>query len=490
MMSTSNNAQGKSRRKQKGQASKKRVPAKKESSVGLVQYPLTKIGTKKLSPYYRRVVQQMTSPGSVGQNLVVSPNRGAHLVCVRHIHKMVDVDQLAYPQGFTVLMNPDLTSPSYISGPLAALYPTVVGPVGARGVATVDASGKWTSSGMTVAASSETTNEKLKFEKQTIGGIDYYGFKGTFIGNGKVGVLNKSLTDKVSPSVLIWTWDGVAPAPTLVGSTQPLVEGASEALTVPFPPGAIWLLFTPANAGGKVLTLQFELGLERAQFDLAPYSNFTSAFPPFILDDGVTSGRVLSMSILATNTTPMLQKGGNINAGRVPTDFDAFDNIAGNMASLPESRRYQSTAETGAYVFWIPQDLDEYEINDVQSKRESYRAADYLLVNVQWPAGAGTAGSFKLHFDWMVEFYTPNQLFEKVLPPPVTTEMENILFVLNQVGAATCNPEHGEKFREVLDSLVSKGKAAIDLVNTGVDHIEKYGPYYVAAAEALASLLG
>lgn len=87
----------------------------------------------------------------------------------------------------------------------------------------------------------------------------------------------------------------------------------------------------------------------------------------------VTSYRTVAMSALATYTGPMLTNGGNIAAAYVPggtTAANYFNTNAQpsignlqnweNLANLPGS--YNGKIEDGVYVYWTPEDNEEYEL--------------------------------------------------------------------------------------------------------------------------------
>jgi hypothetical protein len=110
-------------------------------------------------------------------------------------------------------------------------------------------------------------------------------------------------------------------------------------------------------------------------------------------------------------------------------------------------------ASEGAFVTWMPSQFDEFEVDTLANKHLQLKDAEYIIIKVAgWNPPAGTTASFRLQFDWIIEFYTPNQLFEKVITPPNTPEFEALYHLLLSMDAATCNPGHLDQLRSLIGS--------------------------------------
>lgn len=480
-MSSKQQAQGKSSRKQNGASGSSR-PRPKTSGlkIGVMpnagRYPSTQT-VGKLSPYHRQLITQIVTPGASGSSMVIAPSRGAQPVCSRHIHKEVDISAALYPAGVTVVMKPDVHSPSYITAAGAGNWPSAQGPVTSHGVLEYGTGQVFESANFTMK--NEVDGSILQSAQLvTVAGVDYYGFLGTFNQEVHINIQNKA-DDGSSPSVTFFEYNGVF----VNQLTKFAAIGAGEAQTwkgsFALNAGLLWTVQNPNQA----MQLSVHIDFAAAQITTSPALTLNKAFQAFEGDAKVTCGRLVSMSMLLTNTTPLLDKGGTINVGRVPHNFNILSsNIPQEMANLPDNRRHQSGADLGGYAWWFASEVDAFDIDGIQNKSRQYKESEFLLATIQgWPAGS----SFKIHFDWVFEFYTPNQLFEKELPPPLDAKFTRILFALARVNAATCNPEHSELFKKVLET----GAKAYNFAKGAVDHIEKYGPIYMAALEALASLV-
>lgn len=480
-MSSKQQAQGPSRRKQKGAANSSRSKPKPSGlKIGLMpnagRYPSTQ-AVGKLSPYHRQLITQIVTPGASGSSMVIAPSRGAQPVCSRHIHKEVDISAAVYPSGVTVVMKPDVHSPSYISAAGAGNWPSAIGPVTSSGTLNYGTGEVFEAANFTMK--NPTDGSILQgAQLVTVAGIDYYGFLGWFDKAIHINVQNQA-DDNSAPNIVFYEFDGVGVNQLVAFDAIGSGEAQSWKGTFGMNAGLLWRVNNPNHP----IRASVHIDISAAQITTSPTVTLNKAFQEFETDARVTCGRLVSMSMLLTNTTPLLDKGGTINVGRVPPNFNILSNkIAQEMANLPDNRRHQSGADFGGFTWWFASEVDAFDIDGIHRKTQQYRESEFLLANIQgWPAGS----SFKIHFDWVFEFYTDNQLFEKELPPPLDAKFMRILFTLARVQAATCNPEHSELFQKVLDT----GAKAYNFAKGAVDHIEKYGPIYMAALEALASLI-
>jgi len=179
------------------------------------------------------------------------------------------------------------------------------------------------------------------------------------------------------------------------------------------------------------------------------------AFSEAISDYEISRGRVTSLSMLITNNSSALSKGGSIAAGRVPVSVDPFGDVTEQLSRLPPNKVWVRDAEHGAYCWWMPNTDEQANVSEVQNFRVNYSEADYLLAQVRdWPVGA----SIKVTFRWCVEFYSPDQIFEKEHTPCLTEAYRVHRHILGLMPAATCNPEHEKNFKDYLHTAIQWGK--------------------------------
>lgn len=413
-----------------------------------------------------RYAQQFLLPIDV-ETPIVCPSNYPSQVCSRHIHRVVDISSATHPNGFTVVMSPDLFNPGFISNPVAVTAPTVVGTnynidmeiYGAKSI---------------LSDGDVDVYDGISDYRITEHSADGTVLKGSAKVVPSLSVAPDKLGFRASPGHIAYTAQLKYGGPcTLVFYTdvagawveltfKPCGKGVVGGGSFVLPAGTTWLAFGLRDTDGSSVV---SLGMNGStnQIEFGAYESIAPAFEKFTIDHGITHGRVVSMSVLATNTSPEIANGGNINAGRVPSTFDpVHHNIASQISVLPSNRRYQGPAAKGAFVSWMPAQFDEFEIDSLVSKAHQLAEADYLLVQVRdWSPPAGTTASFRVQFDWVIEFYTPNQLFEKVITPVMDPSFTHLYHALLSMDAATCNPGHLDLLKKLVAKSVSGLRSGI-----------------------------
>jgi hypothetical protein len=470
--------------KSRGKKAVKR-PSKRPMNV-VVQHNKQKVivgRTPTLSSYLRKCAAQMIAPGSSGSRPVVLPSSGTSQVCSRHIHKEFDISEADYPNGFAILIEPDFETPSYISA-----LDTVAVPSASAGKLVISGESSATAASSSVGQwkckSGSSESAVVANTVATIAGVEWMilDVAATASSHATFHAQDRS-PNQGTYAILLATQVGADPVEPLAEILMSQSEASTTDLgLLPLCDRILWRFVDAGDPSAAEMVWHFA----EAQITSDTANALSPAFTRFATEYGVTEGRVVSIGCLVTNTSPAIQKGGNINAARVPRSFRLFDEPIGNMSSLPDNRRYQSTAETGSYVFWIPKQLDEFEIDGLSEKYKQYKNADRLFISCTgYPAGA----TFKVHVDWIIEFYTPNQLFEKAVAPHMNAQMEELLRVIASMPAAMCNPEHENATNKTLESWKQTGSDVLDTVKSGVEFVEKYGPLLYEIAQVLAELV-
>lgn len=416
-----------------------------------------------LLDYAKQFLMPIEARGSVR----VSPSNYPSQVCARHIHKTIDVSSAtaAYASGFTVVMSPDLKQACFLSRPTAAsTIPAAADLISLRSVLQTPAG---------VPGDVSKTAVEIVEPDGTLS-----------LGRHEVITDSAAATrvgTKFTPAAMTMRaeYKNRCSFPHQIEPFYKVAGGAWVSLGA-VPAGidetVVWTSNLPANSdavafrlignGGGEFTGILRYTMTVGQVVLTTTESLYPCFERFLEKNGVESGRVVSMSVLATNTSPEIANGGNINAGRVPRKFNPLENVPQQLAALPENRRYQGPAKDGAYVSWMPSQFDEFEIDSVENKRLELQQAEYIVIQVDsWSPPAGTTASFRLQFDLIVEFYTQDQFFEKELTPSMSPEFAALFHALLQMNAATCNPGH----LALLASIVGKG------INMGRRALKFYG---------------
>jgi hypothetical protein len=456
-------------------------------SVEAAKPQLPEIKGGKLPPYYAQLASQFVTPASCsGANLVVAPSSYPQQVCVRHIHKVIDVssDLAGYGTGFTVLMSPDPFLPGFVTSTATVTVPTA-GPGalaidGGYGFGAAGAAQTMSGPGLVIDGE-ERRGIVLPVAIADSAAVTRYGFsfvpapatvmtvkarKSDFPGVLQLSVFNKAAAGA-------WTAPTVIPLSDSWSETRITTSANMDAVT-----------FTCTNAVGQdEAEVDIFLSFGAAQVTSLAANSFAPAFGQFVYDNSVKRGALRSMSLLATNTSPDLADGGNVNIARVPCGFNPFGDVVARIANLPENRRYQGPAKSGGYAFWVPSQVDEYEVDNIGVIRQALWGAEYILLQVRgWAPPAGSVASFRLQFDWVFEFYTPNQLFEKELTPARTQEFEELYHLVLALPAATCNPEHGALLKDLL-------KRSTAVIKSGHDFYRRNQPLIDALGKLLLTLI-
>lgn len=405
---------------------------------------------------YATFAKQMLLPISVDYPKV-SPSNYPSQVCARRIHRVVDVSSAtpAYANGFTVVMNPDLFAPGFISAQSAVTVPQVAGISCIEGILEDIPKSLVGDVVHGPVLITDTNGEKTHYQLHRIEDAALDERVGINLVPGAHEVTQLIHMKNGAPAKFE-TWYKV------VGGNW-VLSGLATAIGLHEDVQTYWVFPANTDAIGfrrtaSVVPCEIRLNLtfRNTQIIGTDQQAFAPAFEAFAIGSKVTHARLISMSCLATNTSPDIANGGNINAGRVPRSFNPFGEVASDLAVLPPNRRLQGMASEGAFVTWMPSQFDEFEVDTLANKHLQLKDAEYIIIKVAgWNPPAGTTASFRLQFDWIIEFYTPNQLFEKVITPPNTPEFEALYHLLLSMDAATCNPGHLDQLRSLIGSGLS-----------------------------------
>jgi hypothetical protein len=434
--------------------------------------------------YFKKLAAMYLTPGETEDNgLEISPNSAPAQVCVRHFKRVLDIDAATHPNGFRVVMLPNLFTPGFVSEPGGNLLPLAgTGRLTGVGNFEVDPVVSLTNIGSSKIVFTDETGRQVvtRFVDITDGaGVARNALPITLTTGNRLTVSYRNNMSLALATPIVSVLAKIAGGNWVQLDAQLAPKGTTIVVNLVLAATYDALAITVGSGNSRYLPFSFELGTAAGQLTMGGATSLNPAFGEQIIDNDVVTGRVISMSVLATNTSSDLYNGGNIACGRVPNRFDPFGNVATQISGLPDNRGYLGPAKTGGYVVWLPSQFDEFEIDNLSKKAVAYDDAEYIVVQVpNWPAGA----TFRLRFDWIVEFYTPNQIFEKVITPPRTPEFEMFFHFVLSMPAGTCNPDHKDLFRRAI-------KMARDTYAQIGGHYEKYKPFYDAAASALMMLL-
>jgi hypothetical protein len=157
----------------------------------------------------------------------------------------------------------------------------------------------------------------------------------------------------------------------------------------------------------------------------------------------VSSYRVTAMSVLASYSGNLFNNGGVISAARVRRNYCYDQDTPYDSLTKLQDHAYRGVIKDGAYVWWLPYALPELDFrspNDVVSDTE-LRLAGIFEDN---------SGQLQVTLTMAVEFYSPLQIFEHKVGPPLMDNFITAYHNLDSIPAATCNPKHTELLKGVL----------------------------------------
>ncbi len=429
--------------------------------------------------YLKQIINQVVAPETCPE-FMVSPCTPPASVCVRHFKRHVTYDQASH-SSLRILMNPNLFMPSFASSSTNKNVP-------ALGLGPVAVSGTWKFDPVTGANSvkgdarvSADDGSNALFQSVAItdsAAAVRYGYNLT---PGAAQQVNVFIVDKTPKSgqtnhfrfaykLAGGAWTGI----TDFIST----ENQQKSINFALPLNAVaFVMHTDAAETGPVADVKITFA--NTQFVGIAANLFNKSFEEQAVDNEISIGRVTQMSCLITNTSSALQNGGTISLGRVPAHFDIFSPEPHEAISkLDYLRVYSGPLSNGGYMYWHPVQDEEIRLNDINQMSEIYQGSEKLFAYLDgWPPGA----SVRVTYRWTVEFYSPKQLFEKILTPPMSPAYNSILYALSMMPSATENPSHIEDFKRYV-------KQAAQYVKQGMDFYDEHKWIIDAGILAISSL--
>jgi len=418
---------------------------------------------------YRGMAQQLILPGST-QSIQVLPNTTPSQVCARQFRRVVTVNATA--ATVTAFMSPDLQLPGFINqGGDSTSLPT-------QGVGIVTESWKAqlgqangtadynTCTGLEGKASCGSEPILLRVgapqtdnAERTIRSFRYIVGEDGVAGSFSFSIKNAGYLDIAVG--LAWKFVGGS-YPWNVFYQSGNIPLTTKTTSLAFTAGAKVVdigIFSMGRAGAATLSVTGT----NVQALAAAGLYYAPAFEAQVLDDGIVNGRVTAMSMLVQDATNVLEKKGEISIGRVPNHFQLSSRFDTQMSALPKNRAYIGNMQDGGYATWLPSQQDETELNNVPQMYKAYKGSEFLAA--QCSGIQPNVAVIRFTFVWCVEFYTPNQGYEKVLTPPCTPEWQAIRYALLLMDAASCNPSHIENAKAIARRIKSALEAAYGFYN-------------------------
>lgn len=414
---------------------------------------------------YKSWARQIMYPGE-SSNPSVLPAETAGAFCARRIQKsfVIDGNSIAADGTCALMMSPNLLSPVEILQSGVSYIPVAPGQVNIQ--AELKAGANTTQmfhiSDITGAHADEPSSAIVDAAAVVKQGIYLATNNPCHISwsIAQVGQYDGPWTVKLWVRVPGGNWSAATSTPVVSGANHALTQGTATIGTG----DAICLslcdsqgVVLPANQTLHVkasLAFSTTAGDGPSQFSGVAAKHLYRKIGEYIMESNIEDCRLTGMSMLVINTSAALEKQGDIYIGRIPragaTSFTS--DMPSYMAALPQNRVHIGAAEFGGYAWWYPDVIETQNPAPIEAMSAALSRQDILFCYMK---GLDARSSFQVVFNWNVEFYTPNQLFEKIPTPIMTQDWRTLMCVLSSVPAASCNPDHFELFKQLIQRAYS-----------------------------------
>jgi hypothetical protein len=178
----------------------------------------------------------------------------------------------------------------------------------------------------------------------------------------------------------------------------------------------------------------------------------------FVDQAHISNCRVSAMSMLVTNMGAATHDGGELVIADTRQSImfrsSSTANLMENIKSLPEGNRWHSgVMRNGGYTFYAPDDMESYE--------PSHYDNQHLDDNCCIAAGRlDVDGKVRIMCTFVVEFYTPAQVFDRSLGPTWTREYKLALAMLQTGRMASGNEDHETMTKRIANTVAKAWKWA------------------------------
>jgi len=387
--------------------------------------------------------------------------------------------------GFTLIVTPSLSSPIVFTGGNTLLPAAALGPLEMDGLIHSDAANVISDS---VVQATDLAGNKAAVQLVPLTHTTTY--MGMYLRSTASAAANSSLiisaegdSTRTAAKLSVYRALTADVAWTLMQTVQ--VSDTSVPVSIGFGTETFdQLAFAITDGGGKVHKLKFNIrttGGALLQLSATAATDLGRGIVTEALESA-TGGRLVGMSVLVSNTSPQTGDGGTMTAARVPRTVSPFASTAVILARSPPHDFYQGPAKLGAYAWWLPRETSSQTFLD-RGECESQLSNDcYLFAKLEgW--GGPNGSSVVVTVNYVVEFYISNQLYEKRLTLPRLPMWDQYMHAMALAPAATCNPEHAEIFRNILNS-------AKNFADGAYDHYGRHKAFYDTAYKILLGLAG
>lgn len=172
--------------------------------------------------------------------------------------------------------------------------------------------------------------------------------------------------------------------------------------------------------------------------------------------------RVTALSLLVSSVANVINTGGVIAGARVRPHWYPTTTVYQALTQL-QDHSYRGPLKDGAYVWWLPYDIQEMDFDTRDSAHQTR-----LVVAGEF---ADPDAVLQITVALTVEFYSPLQIFEHEVGPPLTDDFVKLYHGLDRLPAASCNPLHDNIVGVVGKLMKGAGSTAKGVANASVKYL-------------------
>lgn len=233
--------------------------------------------------------------------------------------------------------------------------------------------------------------------------------------------------------------------------------------------------FTYAGASGNPGVVSVGLATNTLFLPLVAPAEFANSPLPWM------STRLTAVSLLGTNVTQVLNKGGTILGGRIaPSHRNPFNVTSSIVNALHPAEKAWLPLETGIYTYCPPStdmaNFWDYTLNTGSGAAACpvYRLDNPALVNVMFLTPVAVAENVAVTVSHHVEFRTSSALFQIALSGMTLETLHAAQLSLAAAGFFFHNPDHKSVLTKIMSAVKLIAPMVHPLVGAAVSAYDQY----------------
>lgn len=463
-------------KKKKRKNAKRPPPRKKEMAERLTLASESRIRGKDPLSGYRAMANMVVDPH--GSPVTLLPDRVKVGRAVRRFTKTITIKatDAGCTNGFTIIAAPEISMPIFYTGGALPIPAAAPGTINGYGFIEFNPDA-------VITELSATFNDTLGnkgfcngVEKTHTETVKCFQISRAAGAPDNLHVSVSAANDLTTDGYAIQVWYAAAGAAAWTkGAAHTMKKGTNDDWEFSIAAACDHVAIVPTTTSSRTHKLKIGFSCDAAQVFTTATSDLGRSVIMQSLDTAA-GGRVTAISMLCTNVSPALSRGGTIVAARLPSALKV-PNVESLQADYGPQLVHVGDAAKGSYSWWLPTESLQSSYLDRAQLQEELLNTNILYANV---SGWAADSVFQIKIAFVVEFLINNPLYEKIEPPLVTAKWERLQQLLGSLPASSCNPDH-EGFKEYI-------KWGTDKASSAVKFVAKHSGELLALAEIIAAL--